>query len=211
MKLLTALTVFALGGLVTPAHLESMIKAQQSTDTDMMLLAATDSQALAVSADLSPLYSKSEPVGICLMVLGVVSTVAALVVLWSNEKRAVRYSSMVERAELSCVTVDPSRPLQNNLFKLVHLAGTTHNKEDLQDLDFGVVAQDSYRLRRKVEMFQWCETFVPASSSRKACYTYAKQWSEDPIDSTMFKNLGFDNPSIYSWPYTSHCLQGQKV
>ena len=85
---------------------------------------------------------------------------------------------------------------------------------NLQDRDFGVVAQDSYRLKRKVEMLQWQEVFHAANSvenNDRAYYTYSKTWTEIPIDSSQFKNTGFDNPSIYSWPYRSNSAQGQKV
>ena len=97
---------------------------------------------------------------------------------------------------------------------MIHISGTASNKVNLQDRDFGVVAQDSYRLKRKVEMLQWQEVFHPASSednNDRAYYTYSKNWSEIPIDSSQFKNTGFDNPSIYSWPYRSNSAQGQKV
>ena len=107
--------------------------------------------------------------------------------------------------------MDPNRPVQNNLFKLVHLSGVATNREDLVDLDFGVVAQDSYRLRRRVQMFQWVETFNEGVQGKPASHTYYKQWTETPIDSTQFKNAGFNNPSVYSWPYLSHEKLGSQV
>ncbi len=73
--------------------------------------------------------------------------------------------------------------MQTNLFKLVHLSGKTKNKADLQDLDFGVVAKDSYRLKRKVEMYQWIETFNQGDKDNAAHYKYHKEWTETPIDS----------------------------
>ena len=110
-----------------------------------------------------------------------------------------------------CVVQDPERPKTCNLFKLVHLTGVTHNEHDLQDLEFSVMAQDSYRLRRKVEMYQWVETFHEGTYGGRGHYSYSKQWSETPIDSQEFHYLGFNNPSIYSWPYQSNQIQGDKV
>ena len=105
------------------------------------------------------LYASNEPLGVCFIVLGSLILLTAMVMLWTNEKRAVKYSMIVEQAQQACTVVDPNRPVQNNLFKLVHLSGVATNREDLVDLDFGVVAQDSYRLRRRVQMFRWVETF----------------------------------------------------
>ena len=48
---------------------------------------------------------------------------------------------------------DPDNPLDTHTNGLVHISGTTHNDTNLCDRDFGVVAQDSYRLKRKVEMY----------------------------------------------------------
>ena len=39
-----------------------------------------------------------------------------------------------------------------------------YDTKNLCDRDFGVVAQDSYRLKRKVEMFQWQEVFHQAKN-----------------------------------------------
>lgn len=74
-----------------------------------------------------------------------------------------------------------------------------------------MVAQDCYRLKRKVEMFQWQETFHEGRGQERAYYTYCKIWSETPEDSTQFRNSGFDNPSLFGWPYRSNSLQGKDV
>ena len=57
------------------------------------------------------------------------------------------------------------------------------------DQEFGVVAKDSYRLRRFVEMLQWTETWVEAKSDgEESHYTYTKEWSAEPIDSRKFED-----------------------
>ena len=40
-----------------------------------------------------------------------------------------------------------------NEFELVHLTGTAVNNTEIVDNDFGIVAHNSYRLKRRVEMF----------------------------------------------------------
>ena len=74
-----------------------------------------------------------------------------------------------------------------------------------------MVAQDSYRLKRKVEMYQWQETYHEAKGNQRPYHTYFKVWSDTQIDSTLFKNSGFDNPSLFAWPYRSNFLQGEQI
>ena len=148
--------------------------------------------------------------------LGCFALPISLAILWKNERRMMFTTHLTDKARRACTVVaDPSRPSRENDYKLVYVSGQASNRVNLQDRDFGVVAQDSYRLKRKVEMLQWVEVFHPANSAGqnndRAYYTYSKQWTETPIDSSQFKNTGFDNPSIYSWPYRSNSAQGQKV
>jgi len=123
----------------------------------------------------------------------------------------VRFAQLIARARNACVPVDKDAPTISTQLKLVHIAGTTYNNTNLCDKDFGVVAQDSYRLKRKVEMYQWQETFHEAQGSQRAYYTYFKVWSETAINSSQFKNPGFDNPPPTPWPFTSKALPGKEV
>ena len=50
------------------------------------------------------------------------------------------------------------------------------NKEIITDPDFGIDASDSYRLKRKIEMYQYRER-VSERDGRKH-YTYEGIWSE---------------------------------
>jgi len=87
------------------------------------------------------------------MMLGVLLIPLSQVILWKNEQRAVRFASLLWRARKACVNGDPSRAKNENMDKLIHISSTTSNEINLCDRDFSVVAQDSYRLKRKVEMF----------------------------------------------------------
>ena len=53
---------------------------------------------------------------------------------------------------------DVKAPLEENELCLVHTKGCSVNEEVLEDKEFGVQVANSYRLNRKVEMFQWVET-----------------------------------------------------
>ena len=44
------------------------------------------------------MYASSEPLGVCFIVLGSLILLSAMVMLWMNEKRAVKYCMIVEHA-----------------------------------------------------------------------------------------------------------------
>mgnify|MGYP003336048894 CR=1 FL=1 len=50
-------------------------------------------------------------------------------------------------------SIDANDPDDINEFELVHLTGTAVNNTEIVDNDFGIVAHNSYRLKRKVEMY----------------------------------------------------------
>ena len=60
-------------------------------------------------------------------------------------------------------------------------------------------------------MYQWVETFHEAEIDKRAHYSYGKKWLEEPIDSTLFKNVGFENPSVNHWPYFSQEIRATGV
>jgi len=79
----------------------------------------------------------------------------ALVFLWKNEKKIVTFQKCMDRAEKEIITVDCNDATAENNFKLIHVTGKTENKTDLVDNDFGVSIENSYRLKRRVEVYQW--------------------------------------------------------
>ena len=74
-----------------------------------------------------------------------------------------------------------------------------------------MIAQDSYKLVRKVEMFQWTESYHPAQGSQPAYYSYQKVWTDVPQDSQKFKNIGFNNPSIDRWVFKSKQFTSSQI
>ena len=105
--------------------------------------------------------------------------------------------------------VETDDPDEINEFELVHLAGQTLNNMEIVDQDFGIIAHNSYRLKRKVEMYQWRE-IVESKDDRKS-YRYDAVWSESRIDSSSFhEHDGHENPKN-SWPFQSNTLEAQNV
>ena len=126
---------------------------------------------------------------------GLVLFVAATVLLWWNEGRAVKTTRMLNIASKECVdvadisTVDPA--LDGKLIHAVAVAGTD---EILTDPDYGIQV-NAVRLERDVEYYQWVEH---ASSETKdkigggqetvTTYTYSKEWVGSPVNSNDFKD-----------------------
>lgn len=82
----------------------------------------------------------------------------ALVLLWKNEKKVVTFAKCMDQGRKLVKEVECDNPEDENEFELVHMSGEAVNNTEIVDNDFGIIAHNSYRLRRKVEMFQWRET-----------------------------------------------------
>jgi hypothetical protein len=141
--------------------------------------------------------------GVIGLVLGPVLVIGACVALFWNEARAVQTARSL--AEGAAIVVDiPAQPISlANDGLLVHVTGELKAATKLTDPDFGVSA-DAVRLIRDVWMFQWTEE--SKSETRKTAggaeetvttYTYRKEWSGRPIDSSRFKESGLhENPPM---------------
>ena len=89
--------------------------------------------------------------------LGTLTILFSLVVLWSNERKLVKFTEFIAEAKKECRSIDTEQPKEEDDYWLVHGKGVVENSQDITDHAFGVSAANSYRLIRKVEMLQWCE------------------------------------------------------
>lgn len=149
------------------------------------------------------------------ILFGFILFIIAFLLLWWNEGNSVeRYNSLKEGQSIvvsvAATAVDPA-----NNGKLVHTQGMATTEEILQDNEFGVSAP-AIKLQRVVAMYQWKETEksetkeqVGGSKTTKKTYSYDKDWSDDEINSSQFKQAsGHSNPSM---PYKSQTFQAQDV
>ena len=134
----------------------------------------------------------------------------ALVLLWKNEKKVVTFAKCVTEGRKAVKeNLDPDDPDDANEFELVHLSGTSENQVEIVDNDFGIVANNSYRLKRRVEMFQWIEVCTETENTKT--YDYHMGWSEKKIDSSGFvEHDGHQNPKN-EWPFESRTHEAQNV
>lgn len=137
------------------------------------------------------------------MVLGPLLVIAACVGLWWNEGRAVTTARSLTEGASVVVNVAPSPVSPGNEGKLVHVNGDLKAQGRLADPDFAVTS-NAVRLLRHVEMYQWKEESksetrknVGGSEETVTTYTYKREWSGKPIDSSKFKQPGsHENPRM---------------
>lgn len=149
------------------------------------------------------------------ILFGFILFIIAFPLLWWNEGHSVeRYNSLKEGqgvvVSVVATAVDPA-----NNGKLVHTQGLATTQDILQD-DVFAVSAPAIKLKRIVSMYQWKESEksetteqVGGSKTTKKTYSYDKQWSDDEINSSKFKQAsGHNNPAM---PHKSHTFQAQDV
>ena len=77
----------------------------------------------------------------------------SLVLLWNNEKKVVTFAELIVQGRKAVMTVSAEEPDDANDLKLVHMTGEAVTKETMVDKDFAIEVENSYRLKRKVEMY----------------------------------------------------------
>jgi len=127
------------------------------------------------------------------MLLGVVLFLAAFVVLFWNEGRAVVTAQSLAEGSRVVLSVDAAQISPQNENKLIHITGTANTTEVLRDSQFPISAT-ALKLQRTVEMYQWVEDKktdthkkVGGGEETTTTYTYNKQWSDTWHDSSSFK------------------------
>jgi hypothetical protein len=137
------------------------------------------------------------------LVLGPLLVIGACVALFWNEGRAVQTARSLTEGAAIVVEVPASPVSLAHQGLLVHVTGELKSATRLTDPDFPVTA-DAVRLIRDVAMYQWKEE--SKSETRKTAgggeetvttYTYRREWSGRPIDSSKFKQPGLhENPRM---------------
>lgn len=150
------------------------------------------------------------------VLIGLVMVAGAFPLLFWNEGRAVKTAKSLDEGRGAVVTAPSDTLNAANEGKLVHMTGRAKTADTVSDPVLGVSA-NALSLKRKVEMYQWKETAksekkdkAGGSTETVTTYTYAKEWSESPIESSKFKQQqGHRNPG--SMPYKTEQWTAGKV
>ena len=147
------------------------------------------------------------------IIFGLLLFVAAFVLLFWNEGRAVKTYKTLKEGSGAVVSVPADRIDPANQGKLVHVTGKAVTEATLADPVFRVSA-NALMLRREVEMYQWQEH--SKSEERKklgggtetvTTYSYSKEWSGHAINSSSFKKSGHENPGSMPYQHTEQLAQ----
>ncbi len=127
------------------------------------------------------------------VLVGIALFLAAFIVLWFNEGRAVKTSKGLDDGLSQVVSVDANKIDQVNSGKLIHLVGEVKTTKTLEDNEFGI-STNALKLKRSVQMFQWTEKKeskkdknMGGSEKTTSTYKYTKEWSSSLLNSSEFK------------------------
>jgi hypothetical protein len=143
------------------------------------------------------------------LLLGPVFVIGAILLLFWNEGRAVEAATGLSEASRLAIEAPADSVLPANEAKLVHVTGTASAQSPIQDADLGLSFAGQLAVKRNVEMYQWREkkesssqNNLGGSQTTTTTYTYAKEWSDEAIDSSAFAHAqGHTNPPM---PLSQH-------
>lgn len=143
--------------------------------------------------------------------LGILLFLASFGVLYWNEGR-VNFAKVAETAIVLPATGSPSVKLGT----LVSVTGTLTSPETLGDPPY-LAAGDYAALNRKAEMYAWEEDSksettknTGGSQTTTTTYTYSKTWTENPENSSSFReSRNHQNPAKSIDSQTLHVTQAQ--
>jgi hypothetical protein len=144
--------------------------------------------------------------------------IAATILLWWNEGRAVKTSKMLKAAETECVDVASVASLDPALEgKLIHATAVAQTDEILTDPTYGI-SVNAIRLVRAVEYYQWVQheesetkDKVGGGQETTTTYTYTKEWVGDPIDSGTFKDPDYQSRNFVRTTVPDNTVTADKV
>ena len=140
---------------------------------------------------------------------GIIVLIVGIGLLWYNEGRTVKTQAAINEASKNFVQVKSDKVDSKNEGNLIATNGKLDltNSSELVDDVFAVKAK-SVKLVRTVEMYQWEESCSTDDNNKETC-TYKKEWNDDLVDSSSFKESGHSNPE--AMPYKSENFLAENV
>lgn len=149
---------------------------------------------------------------------GILLFIAATVLLWWNEGRAVKTTKMLNEAQGAYVEMENPAKIDPALDgELVHATAVATTQDSLVDARFGFGAT-AISLERSVEYYQWVEHSESESEDKlggkevtTTTYTYSKEWVSSPVQSESFKDPEYQNKNMVLAVVDSDVQWAQKV
>lgn len=142
------------------------------------------------------------------IILGILFLIIGICVLFFNEGNNVKNIKSIDEARDVLVLASVSPINKANDGTLVALNGKlSYENEYLYDSVFGVYSgKKTYKMKRLVEMYQWKEE---NGSDNNDKHRYKKVWSSRMINSSLFEDETYENPS--SIPYDNLVIYADDV
>ena len=160
-----------ISALTVPTHQMSQVDSKQGSSTTVRSTSSSSNSGSSIAGDF---------------IFGVILICLAFPILWNNERKMVRIAQLIKKARQQCVSINFREPKIEDNYKLVHASGTTLNRELIIDGDFDVEAENSIRLIRSVQMFQWVES--SRKENDRVIYDYRKDWIGHLVSSDSFQD-----------------------
>lgn len=149
---------------------------------------------------------------------GFILLLAATVMLWWNEGRAVKTTKMLKEAQGVTVHVEDISQVDPALDgKLIHATAFTHTDDSLSDATFGIGAV-AIKLEREVQYYQWVEykktetkDKIGGGQEEVTTYTYKQEWVGAPVDSREFKDPAYQQSNFTVMNLEDKCYVADNV
>ncbi len=152
------------------------------------------------------------------IIVGLAFFAAGTGMLFWNEGNFVKNKKALEEGQNIVVPVTDVSKIDSNLNgKFIHASAMADTKDTLTD-DLLGVKENSVKLNRKVEYYQWVEKSktetkdkIGGSEEKKTTYTYEKKWTNEPINSSEFKDPFYQNKNFIIENIESQEIQSENV
>ena len=150
------------------------------------------------------------------IIFGIILFIGAFPLIFWNEGRSVDRIKTLDEGRSSVVALSSEQIDPSHDGALIHITGKATTTDPVADTVFGI-QETALKLKRTVEMYQWKESSeskteknLGGSETTETTYSYNKEWSEAPINSSSFKKPdGHQNPS--SMPYESETYSAATI
>jgi hypothetical protein len=147
---------------------------------------------------------------------GLLLILGGMVLLWTNEGRAVKTARALEEGSENVISIKADKIEQTNNKKLVHVSGLATTNDTVYDNEFKVKA-NALKIIRTVEHYQWSESSKSAthkniggSTDTETTYDYTKGWEASPIESSKFK-LPQEHENVNPYPYNDETIIAKNI
>ncbi|MBQ4206223.1 MAG: TMEM43 family protein [Bacteroidales bacterium] len=138
--------------------------------------------------------------------MGIILFLVATALLWWNEGRAVHRAQDIKQVAKTAQSIGDISNANTSLDgQLIHTTGTASTEDILSDDLFGIKT-NALAIVRSAEYYQWKENEKHETKDKLGgkqeeiiTYTYERDWTADPINSSRFKDPDYQNVNNVIW------------